>query len=217
MTSVLSEKRGRGRPADPERVAQRRGEILGVAARCFGARGYNETDVRWIASELGITKGTIYHYFDSKENLFLCVVDAEISRLKETVLRAANGHGDPLEEVSAVVHAYLQFFEDHPHVVELLIEERATFRDRKKHTYFVHRDMTLDRWHRLTQRLIDQKRARPIDPRKPVAVLSDLLYGTIFTNYFAGTNLSAHEQAENILDIYFNGILVQPSAGNNIE
>ena len=38
-------------------------------------------------------------------------------------------------------------------------------------------------------------------------VVSDLLYGTIFTNYFAGRQQCAADQARDIVDIVFRGIL----------
>ncbi len=38
-------------------------------------------------------------------------------------------------------------------------------------------------------------------------VIGDLMYGTMFTNYFAGRNRSPEDQAADILDIAFHGIL----------
>lgn len=199
-----------GRPVVPERVEAKRLAILKAAVNCFGERGYNETDLNAVALAAEITKGTIYHYFGSKENLFLATVDYEADRLRKQVLRAADACDDPLDELVAVVYSYLRFFVENPHVVELFIEERATFKDREKHTYFVHRDMTLARWYQCIELLIEEGRARKTDPKRFVNVLSDTLYGTIFTNHFAGTDVTPEEQAERILDYVFNGLLTSP-------
>jgi AcrR family transcriptional regulator len=210
MATVSPVQKRRGRPVDPERVLRKREQILKSAAACFGANGYSGTDIDAVARAAGITKGTVYHYFESKEDLFLATVDFEANRLRLFVLEAADAAEDSLDELAAAIYAYLRFFEDNPHVVELFVEERSTFKDREKHTYFIHRDMTLARWHQLWQRMIDEKKVRQVDSKEYTSVLSDTLYGTVFTNYFAGTKLTAADQAKQILDVAMGGILLEP-------
>lgn len=55
--------------------ADRRASILDAAARVFQAKGYSATTVDAIATEAGISKGSVYNYFSSKEDLFtkLCL------------------------------------------------------------------------------------------------------------------------------------------------
>jgi hypothetical protein len=101
----------------------------------------------------------------------------------------------------------LAFFEEHPQFVELLIQERALFKDRKKPTYFEHRERNLERWRLMLAWLIDQGRLRQMPPERILDVVNDLVYGTMFTNYFAGRTRSYREQAQDILDIVFYGIL----------
>ncbi|HUB26985.1 MAG TPA: TetR/AcrR family transcriptional regulator [Tepidisphaeraceae bacterium] len=57
-----------GRPPDEELKARRREEILETAMHVFARHGYQTADVQWIADELKISKGTVYHYFPSKED-----------------------------------------------------------------------------------------------------------------------------------------------------
>ena len=45
-------------------------------------------------------------------------------------------------------------------------------------------------------------------------VLADVLYGTMFTNYFSGRSRSPAEQARDILDIAFYGILSESERGS---
>ena len=51
----------------PRRRRER--EVLDVAARLFHERGYADTSVQDIADELGILKGSLYHYIEVKEDL----------------------------------------------------------------------------------------------------------------------------------------------------
>jgi AcrR family transcriptional regulator len=49
---------------------QKRELIVAAAAKAFGANGYAATTMEAVAEEAGIAKGSLYNYFDSKENLF---------------------------------------------------------------------------------------------------------------------------------------------------
>lgn len=200
-------RRGPGRPRDDALTARRQDEILCKAASVFAEHGYRQTDVQAIADGLGLAKGTIYRYFNSKECLFLATVDKGMRCLSERVNAAADEADDSLLEIEHAICAYLAFFDEHPHLVELLIQERAEFKDRKKPTYFEHRDANIGRWQRLISHLIEEGRIRRAPVDRVLDVISDLLYGTIFTNHFAGRRRSLEQQAADILDVIFHGIL----------
>jgi len=196
-----------GRPRDDSLAARRRAEITAAAAPFFAQHGYRHADIEELARGLGIGKGTIYRYFPSKEALFLATVDAAMIGLKEGVDAGTRGIEDPLEQVRAAVHAYLAFFDERPEYVDLFIQERAEFKYRDQPTYFEHRDANIGRWEGLLQRLMAEGRVRAVPATKITNVLSDLLYGTIFSNYFADRRASFGEQAQDILDILLHGIL----------
>lgn len=196
-----------GRPADPTVRERRQEEILDAAARIFAQEGFHEADVQELADMLHVGKGTVYRYFPSKERLFLAAVDRVMCRLKAAVDASIGGIEDPLERLSRAIHAYLAFFAEYAEFVELLIQERAQFKDRKKPTYFEHRDANLGRWRELFQDLIAQGRVRAVPVERIITVISDLLYGTMFTNHFTGRRASFQAQAADILDIVFHGIL----------
>jgi AcrR family transcriptional regulator len=48
---------------------EKRDHILSVALRLFANNGYHSTSIMTIAREAGISKGLLYHYFESKEEL----------------------------------------------------------------------------------------------------------------------------------------------------
>ena len=62
--------------------AVRRSEILDVTQRLFYRKGFEQTSVQDIITEIGIAKGTFYHYFSSKLDL----LDAMIERMVEQTL-----------------------------------------------------------------------------------------------------------------------------------
>jgi AcrR family transcriptional regulator len=199
---------------NPERVVDpdprgRREAILDAATTLFSEVGFNDADTQALAERLGVGKGTLYRCFASKRELFLAAVDRVIRRLHEQIDASTKGIEDPLECICNAIRAYLDFFAARPECVELLIQERALFKDRKKPTYFEYRDRHGHFWRNLYQSLIDSERVRAIPVDQIRSVISQLLYGTVFTNYFNGQEKSSADQAREIIDIFFRGILTR--------
>jgi AcrR family transcriptional regulator len=195
------------RPAHEALCAQRREQILETAARLFAEHGYANADTQLLAEKLGVGKGTIYRYFPSKEEVFLAAADRVMHLLHERVDAGIRGIEDPLDRIAAAIHAYLAFFAEHPEFVELLMQERAQFKDRNKPTYFQHREARVQQWRELYRALIAQGRVRDMPVERITDVMSDLVYGTMFTNYFTGQRKPFEAQARDILDVVFHGIL----------
>jgi AcrR family transcriptional regulator len=61
------------------RKAARPGEILAAALECFRQRGFAATRLEDVAARAGVTKGTIYLYYPSKQELFKAVIRSEFT------------------------------------------------------------------------------------------------------------------------------------------
>jgi TetR/AcrR family transcriptional regulator, transcriptional repressor of aconitase len=59
----------------------RREEILEAARRCFAAYGYEGATVVRLERETGLSRGAIFNYFPSKDDLFLALADRDANRL----------------------------------------------------------------------------------------------------------------------------------------
>ncbi len=213
----VASKRNRpvGRPPNAELPERRRAEILDAATAVFSKHGFAAADVQEIADKTGVGKGTVYRYFPSKEELFLAAVDHGMRNLKTAVDAAVATAKLPLERIAEGVRGYLTFFDEHPEIVELLVQERAHFRDRKTPTYFVHREANMGPWQDLFRELIHTGTVRDLPVEQIVEVISDLLYGTMFTNHFVGRKKSPGRQCEDVLDILFRGLLTETKRGSH--
>jgi AcrR family transcriptional regulator len=200
-----------GRPRDDGLAARRREQILRHAIQHFARDGYANADLDALAADVGCAKGTLYRYFENKADLFQQSVDLVMRELLAAT--AAAESGDPLDQLVHAIRSYLAYFDAHPEYVELLIQERAAFRDRKVPTYFVHRDASIERWTPRHLALMDQGRLRRIPVERIHDVVGDLLYGTIFTNYFAGRRKNLDQQVTDVLDVLFNGLLEGKAEG----
>lgn len=185
----------------------RREEILDAATELFAEHGYSDAVTQALADRIGVGKGTLYRCFPSKQELFLAAVDRVMRRLREHVDQKLVGIEEPLDQIAIGVRRFLDFFEAHPKYAELLVQERALFKDRPMPTYLAHRHASAPRWRALYRRLIDEGRMRKVSVERLSDMIGDLLYGTIFTNVFSGRRRPSAEQAQDILDFLFEGIL----------
>jgi TetR/AcrR family transcriptional regulator, cholesterol catabolism regulator len=90
--------------------ARREREVLDAAAKVFAARGYSDASVQDIADELGILKGSLYHYIDSKEDLlFRLLMEAhdEVEAILVDV-QAAEGLA-PLERLRLYITRQVEY------------------------------------------------------------------------------------------------------------
>src|SRR5215472_10945110 len=74
------------------RKAERPGEILEAAFTQFARNGYAATTLDQIAERAGVTKGTIYVYFENKEHLFISMVRELTKATLEPVWEMAERH-----------------------------------------------------------------------------------------------------------------------------
>lgn len=203
---MVSRSTAKAKPVD--RRAERRQAIIATATRLFAEIGYSDCEMERVASQLRVAKGTLYLYFPSKEELFYACVDAGMRQLQSAVSAAAEVQEDPLERISQGIYAYLGFFDEHPDLVELLIQERASFKNRKRPTYFEHRDANRGPWRELYRSLIKQGRLRRDLPvERLLDTVGNLLYGTMFTNHFMGRAVPLTDLHAATLKILFHGIL----------
>jgi AcrR family transcriptional regulator len=64
-----------------EHRARRREEILAAARRCFAEHGYEGATVARLERESGLSRGAIFNYFGSKEDIFVALVERDQERL----------------------------------------------------------------------------------------------------------------------------------------
>lgn len=64
---------------------ERKRDIMDMAASLFMSRGYEETSINLIVGQLGIAKGTFYHYFKSKEDILEAILEDYLSAYADRI------------------------------------------------------------------------------------------------------------------------------------
>lgn len=87
---------------------RKRDAVILVAARAFRERGYHNTSLDDIASELNVTKPTVYHYVANKEQLLFECFRAGLHQIMEAFEEIRNSNEDARTRLGAVVTRYAE-------------------------------------------------------------------------------------------------------------
>jgi AcrR family transcriptional regulator len=108
----------------------RRREILDAAHQVFAERGFHDTRMSDIAHVAGVSQGTLYHYFASKDDLFLALcftwadlMEAGIRGLfAEDESPSASEKTSAADKMSAMSHLAMAFFRTDEELAPVLVE-----------------------------------------------------------------------------------------------
>lgn len=89
-----------------------RAALIRVATELFAANGYDGTAIPTVLDAAGVSRGALYHHFESKEALFEAVLQAVEGQATLKVTRAAGGATDPLDGLRRGCAAYLAMCRD---------------------------------------------------------------------------------------------------------
>jgi TetR/AcrR family transcriptional regulator len=88
---------------------EKRERILRTASQLFASRGFNRTDMEEIAKRSGVGKGSLYNYFQSKDELFLFVCRKAIERSREATWGEVQMDWDIYRVVDHIFRHHLEF------------------------------------------------------------------------------------------------------------
>ncbi len=93
---------------------ERKKQILDLAEELFLKHGYYGVNLDDIAKEASVVRGTVLHYFDSKENLFKCVLDRRAQKSADLLIALMVNKDQSVQEIlkTFVYFCMRQFKED---------------------------------------------------------------------------------------------------------
>jgi AcrR family transcriptional regulator len=215
MKKKIIQKTKRGRPVDPTLPQRRREEILAAATIFFSRHGYLNADIELLAQHLGIGKGTIYRYFRNKEHLFRQSLLRGLEGLHRSVAQATTAVDDGIAMLKRAILAYLQYFDEHPEIIELIVLERAELKGHGKPTYFAHREQYLDPWRKRLLKLMADGQIRKMNVDTIISSLGMLMYGALVTHPHMGGRSGLSSHASGVMDVFIDGIVNRPSGSSS--
>lgn len=90
-----------------ETLTDSRQEILRAAARLFQQQGYDATSMNDVAAALKLSKGGLYHHFQSKDEILFNLMDHAMNITQERVVNAVRGIADPEERLRTLIRLHI--------------------------------------------------------------------------------------------------------------
>lgn len=149
----------------------KRKRIINEATQIFAQKGYKSTNIGKIALSAGVAEGTIYEYYQNKENLLISIPEGKLSMLLNQL------SGDvPEEELKRIIHTIFAFHNnnrDYSTVLVLMLRPNKNF-------YYSESNKILDQIFDIIQKIIAKGQAigkfkKNLDPE----AYRSLLFGSI--------------------------------------
>lgn len=113
---------GEGSPVK-RNTTKTKDKILKAARREFCSHGYNGARIKKIAARARINIRMIYHYFESKENLYMSVLESSYLEVRRKEMELDLQHLEPVEAMTALVEFTFTHLLNHPDFISLLTNE----------------------------------------------------------------------------------------------
>jgi len=91
-----------------EALVDSRQEILHAAARLFQQRGYDATSMNDVAAALKLSKGGLYHHFESKDEILFHIMSQAMDITEERVINPVRGISDPEQRLRALIRLHVE-------------------------------------------------------------------------------------------------------------
>ncbi len=105
-------------------------DIYQAAALLFGEKGYENTSLDEIAKKADVAKGTIFYYFNSKDELFSDLVEEGINILSEEISKITLQNIDIKEKLEKITEYHFSFFKEHAGVCLMILGQLGSFQKR---------------------------------------------------------------------------------------
>jgi TetR/AcrR family fatty acid metabolism transcriptional regulator len=101
---------------------QKRRLILKVATEVFAERGFNETTISQISQKAKIAEGSIYHYFENKEDLLFSIPEERMENFFSGLREHLKGIKGALSKLHKIIWYHLHFYEKNQDYVLILLQ-----------------------------------------------------------------------------------------------
>lgn len=192
---------------------QRPLQILEAAFEEFTKMGFAATRVEDIADRVGVTKGTIYLYFETKEKLFESMIEHISAPIQELLETSNISHKDPAEELQAFIRLLYGHLVDNRKIRELLrfiVAEGPKFPELIDRHYEAFMSPVFSRVEAILDKGVAMGRFRDKSTELPQVVIAPVIAMVIFHLIFNDRRtLEQDEAIKTHLSLLLRGLLLQ--------
>ncbi|HSC36005.1 MAG TPA: TetR/AcrR family transcriptional regulator [Thermodesulfobacteriota bacterium] len=182
----------------------RKEEIIRAAAKLFSQKSYHDVTMDDIAEKVGVAKGTIYLYFDSKEKLYLEIMEETYEEI-ESILEKETAKSDPAPvKLKKVLGLIFKFYLQNLDVLRILSRDE-THLIREHYEFTEHwRLRRIKLYEKILEKGINEGSFRPSNTELTALIIFGLVRSVMF---YYKSEKSAESIAEEVFSMISEGIL----------
>jgi TetR/AcrR family transcriptional regulator, cholesterol catabolism regulator len=189
-------------------------EVIDAAAKVFYERGFADASVQDVADELGILKGSLYHYIETKEDLLFRLLEELHDEVQAILEEVAAVEGlDPLQRLELYIRKQVLFnLENLPRVAVYYNDYERLSPDRR--AQIVARRRVHERY--VTEVIEEAQRAGEANPELDARLLSNFIHGAFIWTYrwyHPGGKVSREKVADTCAEFALRGVVGVKPAG----
>ncbi len=192
-------------PDTAEHKKSRRAQILEAATRIFSEKTYHGTTLQDIADAVGMLKGSLYYYIDSKEKLLGDIIIEAAKTLNEDLVRVEEAVTGPVERLRQIIREHVKFNAIYREAGTLFLTEKNVITSLEMSELvkiFDRRDRLLSR---ALEQAIKEGLYRPVDIRITSLAIIGLCNSVLFWVRPTG-RFSYEEIADAFFDLLHEGL-----------
>ena len=192
----------RKRDADSKRSL-----ILDAALEVFAARGFHEATMDEIAATSGVAKGTLYRYFESKEDL----LEQILAETRATILDRFGGvfseSGNVLEQVQSFIEGWIAFIEENHELYRLIQAEGTRLRGGIQTIFY---ESLISNLPMIKERVVSMDgkgQLKTVNFHTVVYGIFGFIDGVVRMWFRSDMEYPLHEELPTIMEVLFNGFV----------
>ncbi len=207
MKHILSKALSESKVDKLFKKVKRRKEIIKTAAQLFSQKSYHDVTMEEVASTLGVAKGTLYLYFESKEKLYLSILENGFEAIQTLIAEVQSGRDPAPLKLKKILKLIFRFYRQNIDILRILTrDETHLIREHYEFTEFW-KNRGVQVYERILERGVKEGSLRPINTRLTAIIIFGLIRSVLF-HY--DSEKSAEEIAEGVFSIIEKGILAPP-------
>ena len=198
--------RGAGRRGDGAGLRKRQREIIDAAAEIFYRKGYSETSVQDVADAVGILKGSLYYYIDSKEDLLFQMLLEVHEDAKSIVTETAALEIPPLDRLRVYIQRHVEYNASNLAKIAVYYHDFGLLTPDRRKAIVGQRNF----YEEFVQGLIKEaQQSGDVDPSVDPRLISNAIFGIanwLYTWYRPGGKVSPTQLADTLARFVIAGI-----------
>ncbi|HYA13040.1 MAG TPA: TetR/AcrR family transcriptional regulator [Syntrophales bacterium] len=191
----------------------RRTEILSEAEKIFASKGFHNATMAEIASASGFSIGTLYHFFNGKQNLYATMVTEKLEKMYSEIRESVNREEMIIDKIKKLVESQFNFVENNVDFCDLLIrgegttvsEGGALLREKLITDYFKHVNFVAD----IMRLGTNTKILKAKDPQMMAYTLLGIIRSFIYYWMIRERDTHLSDKVDCVKDIFLKGIILK--------